>query len=54
MVKCHDATTRARLGVERAIGERLDGTPLEDPTPGKNPHAVAVGRRGGKKGNVAG
>lgn len=48
--KDHDFTTVARRVVEQAIGEHLDGTPLEDPDAGKNPHAVALGRIGGKKG----
>jgi hypothetical protein len=39
--------------VEKAIGEKLDGTPLDDPNEGKNPHAVALGRLGGKKGGKA-
>jgi hypothetical protein len=43
----------ARRVVEQAIGEHLDGTPLEKPDEGKNPHAVALGRLGGKKGGKA-
>jgi hypothetical protein len=39
--------------VEQAIGEHLDGTPLENPDEGKNPHAVALGRLGGQKGGKA-
>ncbi len=35
--------------VEQAIGEHLDGTPLDDPNAGKNP-AVALGKLGGAKG----
>jgi hypothetical protein len=31
----------------------LDGTPLENPNEGKNPHAVALGRMGGQKGGLA-
>src|SRR5260370_945181 len=31
----------------------IEGTPLEDPDAGKNPHAVALGRMGGKKGGKA-
>lgn len=31
----------------------MDGTPLEDPHAGKNPHAIARGRLGGKKGGTA-
>ena len=43
----------ARRIVEQAIGERLDGKPLPDPDACKNPHAVALGRMGGKKGGDA-
>ena len=32
--------------VERAIGEHMDGTPLEIPVDLRNPHAVALGRLG--------
>jgi hypothetical protein len=39
--------------VEQAIGEHMDGTPLEDPDAGKNPAAVALGRLGGAKGGKA-
>lgn len=45
--------TVARSVVEQAIGEHLDGTPLEDPDTGKNLHAVALGRLGGQKGGTA-
>jgi hypothetical protein len=31
----------------------LDGSPLDDPNAGKNPHAVALGRLGGIKGGKA-
>jgi len=51
--KDHDFITVARRVVEQAIGEHLDGTPLEDPGAGKNPHAVALGRLGGQKGGKA-
>jgi len=51
--KDHDFTTVARRVVEQAIGEKLDGTPLDDPNKGKNPHAVALGRLGGVKGGKA-
>ena len=34
-----DFAERARLTVEQAIGEHLDGTPLETPPPDRrNPH----------------
>lgn len=49
----HDFTTIARRVVEQAIGERLDGSPLEDKDKGKNPAAVALGRLGGAKGGAA-
>ena len=45
--------TVARRVVEQAIGEKLDGSPLDDPHAGKNPHAVALGRLGGMKGGKA-
>lgn len=51
--KDHDFATIARRVVERAIGEHLDGSPLEDADKGKNPAAVALGRLGGKKGGKA-
>jgi hypothetical protein len=44
----------AREVVERAIGEQMDGKPLPDPPEDKrNPHAVALGSMGGKKGGRA-
>jgi hypothetical protein len=49
----HDFATVARNVVEQAIGEKLDGSPPEDPNAGKNPHAVALGRMGGAKGGKA-
>jgi hypothetical protein len=51
--KEHDFKVTARRVVEQAIGEHLDGTPLENPDAGKNPHAVALGRIGGQKGGKA-
>jgi len=51
--KDHDFAATARRVVEQAIGEHLDGTPLENPDQGKNPHAVALGRLGGQKGGKA-
>lgn len=50
--KDHDFATNARR-VEQAIGEKLDGTPLDDPNKGKNPAAVALGKLGGAKGGAA-
>ena len=35
----------AREVVERAIGEQMNGTPLEDPDAGKNPAARSEGDR---------
>ncbi len=49
----HDFTTIARRVVEQAIGEKLDGSPLDDPDKGKNPAAVALGKLGGVKGGHA-
>jgi hypothetical protein len=43
----------AREVVERAIGEQMDGSPLEVPIDNRNPHAVALGKIGGKKGGQA-
>lgn len=51
--KEHDFMTVARRVVEQVIGEKLDGSPLENPGEGKNPHAVALGRMGGMKGGKA-
>jgi hypothetical protein len=49
----HDFMAVARRVVEHAIGEKLDGSPLEDPNTGKNPAAVALGKLGGAKGGKA-
>ena len=49
----HDFTVTARRVVEQAIGEKLDGSPLDDPHAGKNPAAVALGKLGGAKGGQA-
>jgi hypothetical protein len=43
----------ARDVVEHAIGEHMDGTPLERPVDSRNPHAVALGSIGGNKGGKA-
>jgi hypothetical protein len=51
--KDRDFATIARNVVEQAIGEKLDGTPLDDPNKGKNPAAVALGKLGGAKGGKA-
>jgi len=51
--KDHDFATVARNVVEKAIGQHLDGTPLENVHQGKNPHAVELGKLGGSKGGVA-
>ena len=43
-----------RAIVEQAIGEQMDGSPLPVPPEDKrNPHAVALGSMGGKKGGKA-
>jgi hypothetical protein len=49
----HDFTVIARRVVEQAIGEKLDGSPLDNPDEGKNPAAVALGKLGGAKGGKA-
>ena len=51
--KDHDFATVARQVVEKAIGEKLDGSPLDDPNAGKNPAAVALGKLGGAKGGAS-
>jgi hypothetical protein len=51
--KSRDFVAIARNVVEKAIGEHLDGRPLEDPDAGKNPAAVALGKLGGAKGGKA-
>jgi hypothetical protein len=43
----------ARGVVEQAIGEHMDGTPLDIPVDSRNPHAVALGSLGGRKGGKA-
>ena len=44
----------ARDVVEHAIGEQMDGKPLETLAPDtRNPHAVALGSMGGRKGGKA-
>ena len=40
----------AREIVEKAIGEQMDGSPLQVEVDTRNPHAVALGTLGGKKG----
>jgi hypothetical protein len=51
--KDRDFVSVARSVVERAIGEHLDGTPLDDPEKSKSATAVAAGRLGGLKGGNA-
>ncbi|MSV29399.1 MAG: hypothetical protein EXQ52_11765 [Bryobacterales bacterium] len=51
--KAHDFATIARSVAEQAIGEKFDGSPLDDPNSGKNPAAVALGKLGGAKGGKA-
>ena len=48
-----DFAVNALRVVEQAIGEHIDGTPLEDPDAGKNAAAVALGKLGGAKGGKA-
>jgi hypothetical protein len=43
----------ARGIVEQAIGEQIDGAPLEDRNAGKDQRAIARGRLGGLKGGNA-
>jgi len=43
----------AREVVERAIGEQMDGSPLEKPVDSRNPHFAALGSLGGKRGGNA-
>ena len=43
----------AREVVEKAIGEQMDGSPLPVQVDERNPHAVALGTMGGKKGGKA-
>jgi hypothetical protein len=39
--------------VEKDIGEQMDGSPLPVEVDNRNPHAVALGSMGGKKGGKA-
>lgn len=48
-----DFMQAARKVVEQAIGEQMDGSPLEKIEDTRNPHAVALGKIGGKKGGKA-
>lgn len=53
-VRKRDFMQVARGIVEQAIGEQMDGSPLPVTPPDKrNPHAVALGSMGGKKGGKA-
>jgi len=54
MAKDRDFFVNARRVVEQAIGEHMDGSPLETPAPDlRSPQAVARGRKGGKTGGKA-
>lgn len=54
MARGHDFFVNARRVVEEAIGEHMDGSPLENPVPDlRSPKAVARGRKGGIKGGKA-
>lgn len=49
-----DVAEIARENLEKIIGEKLNGEPLEPETPDtRNPAAVELGRRGGLKGGKA-
>lgn len=51
--KDHDFAVNAFRVVEKAIGEQMDGKPLDDPNARKNLAAVALGKLGGAKGGRA-
>jgi hypothetical protein len=51
--KARDFFANARRVVEHAIGEQMDGSPLEDPNAGKNPAALALSKLGASKGGKA-
>jgi hypothetical protein len=51
--KKRDFMEVAREVVEHAIGEHMNGSPLELPEDHRNPRAVALGRMGGQKGGKA-
>jgi hypothetical protein len=51
--KDRDFAVIARRTVEKAIGEHLDGSPLEVPVMRKDAAAVSRGRLGGLKGGKA-
>lgn len=51
--KDHDFATVARRVVEQAIGEKLDGSPLDDPNAGKSAAAISRGKKGGRSGGAA-
>ena len=53
IVKERDFTVIARRVVEKAIGERLDGSPLETVSVTKDLAAMSRGRLGGLKGGKA-
>jgi hypothetical protein len=51
--KDRDFAVNAFRVVEQAIGEHMDGLPLEDRNAGKNKAAVELGKLGGAKGGRA-
>jgi hypothetical protein len=53
MAKDRDFFVNARRIVESAIGEQMDGKPLEETVDDRNPRAVQTGRLGGLKGGKA-
>jgi hypothetical protein len=51
--KDRDFFVNARRVVEIAIGEQMNGTPLQDPNSGKDKKAIARGTIGGLRGGNA-
>lgn len=51
--KDRDFFTVVLFVVEQAIGEKMDGSALDDPHKGKNAAAVALGKLGGAKSGAA-
>lgn len=48
-----DFVELGRAIVEQAIGEKMDGSPLEKPVDLRNQNAVALGKLGGRKGGIS-
>ena len=53
MPKDRDFFVNARRIVEQAIGEQMNGSPLENADAGKDPKAIERGRKGGVTGGKA-